>query len=72
MKDNYVYIKTTIKPNAYGGWVVRLYLDGERQVGSDYFASDRDDAVETADRMRNKLYEETRKDVECINEIVKK
>jgi hypothetical protein len=50
--DAYVYIKTTIKRNAYGEWVVRLYLDGERQIGADYFASDRDDAVETADRMR--------------------
>jgi hypothetical protein len=50
--DAYVYIKTTIKRNAHGEWVVRLYLDGERQIGADYFASDRDDAVETADRMR--------------------
>jgi len=48
----YIYIKTTIKRNAHGEWVVRLYLDGERQIGADYFASDREDAVETADRMR--------------------
>jgi len=53
--DVYPYIKTTIKRNAYGEWVVRLYLDGERQVGADYFTDDREDAVETADRMRAEI-----------------
>lgn len=45
-------IKTTIKRNAYGEWVVRLFVDGEHLAAGDYFASDRADAIETAERMK--------------------
>ena len=42
-------VKTTIKRNVYGEWVVRLFVDGEHQKKADYFASDKEDATETAE-----------------------
>lgn len=56
---NAVDIKTTIKKNDWGEWVVRLNVDG--QFVSDYHTNDIDDALETADRMREQL--------ERINEL---
>jgi hypothetical protein len=50
--QNDVDVKTTIKRNVYGEWVVRLFVDGEHLAAGDYFASDRDDALETAERMK--------------------
>jgi len=42
-------IKTTIKRNAYGEWVVRLFENGE--LVADYHTNDRADADETATAM---------------------
>ena len=49
--SNAVDIKTTIKKNDWGEWVVRLFLDGEHQKKADYFAADKEDATETASAM---------------------
>jgi hypothetical protein len=50
--QNDVDIRTTIKKNDWGEWVVRLFVDGEHLAAGDYFASDRADALETAERMK--------------------
>jgi len=44
-------IKTTVRKNAFGEYVARLYIDGKHQSGDDYFASDKDDALSTASEM---------------------
>lgn len=46
--SNDVDIRTTIKKDDWGDWVVRLFVDGKHQPAADYFAADKEDATETA------------------------
>lgn len=46
-------VRTTIrKDQEYGEFVVRLYVDGKIQKGSEYYTADRGDAKKTAEVMK--------------------
>ncbi len=70
-------IKTTIKKNDWGEWVVRLFVDGEHQKKADYFAADKEDATETAAAMSKEAKaaaecEELRRRVHAIKVMFQK
>lgn len=46
-------VTTKISKNQYGEYVVRLYIDGKYQPGSNYFTDDLEDARETAKHMKD-------------------
>jgi hypothetical protein len=64
---NAVDIKTTIKKNDWGEWVVRLFIDGKHQKAADYFTNDREDATITATAMVNEV--KAGKEADALNSI---
>jgi hypothetical protein len=52
-------IKTTIRKNSWGEYVVRLWVNGVHYKPADYYAADKQDAADTAAMMRKQAQNST-------------